>query len=157
MIHFKIAPHTSRPGVEVVEVFVGETFLGVITPDDAGRGIRIISKYLENPALALMPPDELGDPGMIVINLLDRPVELTADTFADNKPSSEETNMQTTTKEVPSCDRGQPMEGYDPAKLPDDFENRMAARRLGLHFDALSRTFKDGAGRSAYDASGRKI
>lgn len=46
-MHFRVTPHSSEPGVEVVEVWIEDEFVATITPGDAANGaIRVTSKYL---------------------------------------------------------------------------------------------------------------
>jgi hypothetical protein len=45
MIHFRIAPHAFRTGIEIVEIFEGDQLVGALYPHP--RGVQLISKYLK--------------------------------------------------------------------------------------------------------------
>lgn len=42
---FKVKPHLTRGGVEIVEVWIDGKFTATITPSDI-QGVRIISKHI---------------------------------------------------------------------------------------------------------------
>ena len=45
---FKIVPHSTRAGVEIVEVWHGDVFVGALYPgDDAHYEVRFVSKFLD--------------------------------------------------------------------------------------------------------------
>jgi hypothetical protein len=46
MLTFRTTPHSIRPGVEIVEILIAGSVVGVITPDDQ-NGMRIISAHFE--------------------------------------------------------------------------------------------------------------
>lgn len=49
---FRIAKHSIRPGIEIVEVFSEDgRFIGQICPGDTDGTIRVISKYLDGSVL----------------------------------------------------------------------------------------------------------
>lgn len=53
-MRFQVVPHTSEPGVQVVEVWIEDEFVATITPGDAPNGaIRVTSKYLAGPVAIL--------------------------------------------------------------------------------------------------------
>ena len=50
MIDFRIKVHSVRPGVQVVEIWDDEVFIGTITPGNSAAAqlnVRVISKYVD--------------------------------------------------------------------------------------------------------------
>lgn len=45
-MRFVIKPHSVRSGVEMVEVFVGDQFVGAFYPGDRDDEVRFVSKHL---------------------------------------------------------------------------------------------------------------
>lgn len=45
MMRFTIRPHTEKPDVQMVEVWLGNTFVGALYPSE--NGCKFVSKYLE--------------------------------------------------------------------------------------------------------------
>lgn len=45
-MRFQIKPHGERSGVEMVEVWIGDQFVGALYPGDRDDEIRFVSKHL---------------------------------------------------------------------------------------------------------------
>jgi len=46
MTRFKVYPHSERPGEEMVEVWVGDQFVGALYPGERSDELRFVSKHL---------------------------------------------------------------------------------------------------------------
>jgi hypothetical protein len=46
-ISFKLAPHTSRAGVEIIEIWMDGHFVGTLTPNDTQDGVKLISRHMD--------------------------------------------------------------------------------------------------------------
>lgn len=64
MIHFKLAPHTSKPG-DLVEIWNDDKFIGAIYPWKE-RGIRVMSRHMQHKDIVEMDSAQLGPPAVIV-------------------------------------------------------------------------------------------
>jgi len=53
---FKIAPHSVRPGEQMVEVWSGDYFVGGLYPGDTPDALRFVSKYLQGATLDQREP-----------------------------------------------------------------------------------------------------
>jgi len=51
MTRFRIAPHGERPGEQMVEVWIGDQFVGALYPGDRDDEVKFVSKHLMSAVL----------------------------------------------------------------------------------------------------------